>query len=90
MSSPFPFRIGYVLDYVCHFGSLPNGGATNSFSLTLSILLSMARWLVSSFFTNAFVRDHVWYPFTARSELNDCMFLSPIAFHLASSTRGHR
>ena len=22
MSSPFPFRIGYVLDYVCHFGSL--------------------------------------------------------------------
>ena len=31
-----------------------------SFSLTLSILLSIARWLVSSFFTNAFVRDHVW------------------------------
>ena len=34
-----------------------------SFSLTLSILLSIARWLVSSFFTNAFVRDHVWHPY---------------------------
>ena len=34
-----------------------------SFSLTLSILLSKARWLVSSFFTNAFVRDHVWRPY---------------------------
>ena len=30
-----------------------------SFSLTLSILLSIARWLVSSFFTDVFVRDHV-------------------------------
>ena len=29
MSSPFPFRIGYVLDYVCHPGSLPNGDVTN-------------------------------------------------------------
>ena len=28
LSSPFPFRIGYVLDYVCHSGSLPNGGVT--------------------------------------------------------------
>ena len=34
-----------------------------SFSLTLSIFLSIARWLVSSFFTNAFVRDHVWHPY---------------------------
>ena len=34
-----------------------------SFSLTLSILLFIARWLVSSFFTNAFVRDHVWHPY---------------------------
>ena len=34
-----------------------------SFGLTLSILLSIARWLVSSFFTNAFVRDHVWHPY---------------------------
>ena len=34
-----------------------------SFSLTLSILLSIAHWLVSSFFTNAFVRDHVWHPY---------------------------
>ena len=25
MSSPFPLRIGYVLDYVCHAGSLPKG-----------------------------------------------------------------
>ena len=30
VSSPFPFRIVYVLDYVCHSGSLPNGGVTNS------------------------------------------------------------
>ena len=34
-----------------------------SFSLILSIFLSVARWLVSSFFTNAFVRDHVWHPY---------------------------
>ena len=34
-----------------------------SFSLTLSIFLSMARWLVSCFFTNAFVRDHVCHPY---------------------------
>ena len=34
-----------------------------SSSMTLSILLSIARWLVSSFFTNAFVRDHVWHPY---------------------------
>ena len=34
-----------------------------SFSLTLSIFLSIARWLVSSLFTNAFVRDHVCHPY---------------------------
>ena len=34
-----------------------------SSSLTLSIIPSIARWLVSSFFTNAFVRDHVWHPY---------------------------
>ena len=34
-----------------------------SFSLTLSIFLSTARWLVSSFFTTAFVRDHVWHQY---------------------------
>ena len=34
-----------------------------SFSLTFSSFLYMARWLVSSFFSNAFVRDHVWHPF---------------------------
>ena len=34
-----------------------------SFSLTLSILLSIACWLASSFFTNAFVEDHVWHPY---------------------------
>ena len=34
-----------------------------SLTLTLSILLSIARWLVSSFFTNAFPRDHVWQPY---------------------------
>ena len=64
VSSPSPFRIGYVSNYVCHSGSLPNGGATDSvFSLTFSIFLSMAHWLVSSFFTNGFVRDHVWHPY---------------------------
>ena len=43
-----------------------------SFSLTLSILLSMARWLVPilffvflfvCLFSNAFVRDHVWHSY---------------------------
>ena len=33
-----------------------------SFSLTLSIFLSMARWLVTSFFPNTFATDHVWHP----------------------------
>ena len=62
MSSPFLFHIGYILDYVCHSGSLPNDGVTDSvFSLTLSIYLFMACWLVSSFLTNAFVRDYVWH-----------------------------
>ena len=32
-------------------------------SLTFSILLSIAHWLISSFFTNAFARDHVWHPY---------------------------
>ena len=30
VSSPFPFRIGYVLDYVCRSGSLSNDGGTDS------------------------------------------------------------
>ena len=30
VSSPFLFRVGYVLDYVCHPGSLPNDGVTDS------------------------------------------------------------
>ena len=30
VSSPFPCRIGCVLDNVCHSGSLPNGGVTNA------------------------------------------------------------
>ena len=34
-----------------------------SFSLPLSILLSISRWLVSSFFSNAFMTDHVWHPY---------------------------
>ena len=33
-----------------------------SFSLTFSIFVSIARWSVSSFFTNALVRDHIWHP----------------------------
>ena len=41
-----------------------------SFSLTFSIFLSMARWLVSSFFTNAFVRDHVWHPYAIAGKTN--------------------
>ena len=32
------------------------------FSLILSIFLSMSHWLVSSFFSNAFERDHLWHP----------------------------
>ena len=44
VSSLFPFHIGYALDYVCHCGSLPNDGVTDS-----SMFPSMARWLVSSF-----------------------------------------
>ena len=62
VSNPFPFCIGYVLDYVCHSGSLSNDDVTDSvFSLTFSIFLSMAQRLVSSFCTNAFVRHHVWH-----------------------------
>ena len=62
VSSPFPFRIGYVFDYVFHFGSLPDDGATNSvFWLNIEHLLSIAHRFVSSFFTKAFVRDHVWH-----------------------------
>ena len=34
-----------------------------SFSLTFSIFLSVAHWLVSSFFPNALLRDHVWHPY---------------------------
>ena len=34
-----------------------------TFSLTFSVFLSMASWLVSSFFTNAFVRHHVRHPY---------------------------
>ena len=30
MSSPFPFRTGYVSDYICLSGSLPIDGVTNS------------------------------------------------------------
>ena len=30
VSSAFPFRIGYILDYVCHSGSLPNDGVMDS------------------------------------------------------------
>ena len=33
-----------------------------SFSLTLIISVSMVCWLVSSLFTNALARDHVWHP----------------------------
>ena len=34
-----------------------------SFSLTFSIFLSVSRWLVATFFTNYFVRNHVWHPY---------------------------
>ena len=33
------------------------------FSLIFSIGLSLARWLVSNFFTNVFARDHAWHPY---------------------------
>ena len=55
VSSPFPFCFGYVLDYVTLVLCLMMVRIL-SFSSTLSIFLSMARWLVSSFFTNAFVK----------------------------------
>ena len=43
VSSPCPFCIGCVLDYVCH----PGDGATDSvFTLRFSIFPSMAHWLV--------------------------------------------
>ena len=48
-----------------------------SFSLTVSTFLSMACWLVSSFFTNAFVREHVWHPYgihLSRSQFRVCVF----------------
>ena len=46
VSSPYPFRIGYVLDYVCqcHSGSLPNGGVTNS-AHTKSCSLTCPPWV---------------------------------------------
>ena len=65
MFSPFPFCTGYVLDYVsvtlvlCLMMVLQ----ILSFSLTFSNFLSIARWLLSSFSTNALVRDHVWHPY---------------------------
>ena len=59
VSSPFLFHICYILDYVCHFGSLPNDSVTDSvFWPTFSIFLSMAHWLVSCFFATAFVREN--------------------------------
>ena len=58
VSSTFPFCAGYVFNYVCH--SLPNDCAmVLSFYLTCSIFLFMARRVISGFFTNAFVRDHI-------------------------------
>ena len=62
-SSPFPFHISYVLDYVTLVLCLMMVLRILSSSLTLSIFLSIARWLVSSFFTNGFVRDHAWHPY---------------------------
>ena len=63
MSSPFPFRTGYVLDYVTLVLCLMMELRILSFRLTLGILLSIARWIVSVFFTNVFERDHVWHPY---------------------------
>ena len=75
VSSPCPFCIGCVLDYVCHPGFLLNDGATDSvFTLRFSIFPSMAHWLVSSFFSNAFTRDYVWHRHVISSKthwLND-------------------
>ena len=34
-----------------------------SVTLTFSIFLSIARWLVSSFSTTAFMRGNVWHPY---------------------------
>ena len=63
-----------------------------SSSLILSNLLSIARWLVSSFFTNASVRDHVWHPYPYTKLLSDygdvtgatCCALDSMSAFLAS------
>ena len=61
MSSPFPFRTGYVLDNVCHSGSLPNDGVTDSvFLLDIKHVPFLGSLACFRFFPNAFVRDHVW------------------------------
>ena len=47
MPSPFPFRIGYVLDYVCLSGSLPNGGVTKSVFSLSSLTAAGKYWFYS-------------------------------------------
>ena len=53
--SSLPSRIGYIL-VLCLMIVL----RIPFFTLTI-IFLSIARWLASSFFINAFARDHVWH-----------------------------
>ena len=62
--SPFPFRFGHSGSFIIMV--LP----ILSYSLTLSIFLSMACWLVSCFFTNAFVRDHFEHPYVIAGKIH--------------------
>ena len=64
VSSPFPFRIGYALEYVCHYGSLPNDGvAVTVFYLDIKHSSFHDSLACLKFFTNSFVRDHVCHPY---------------------------
>ena len=59
--SPFPFHICDTLNYVRFVLCWMMMFQILSFSLTLSIFLSFACWLVSNFCTVALIRNHVWH-----------------------------
>ena len=43
VSSPFPFRICYILYYVCHSGSLPNDGVSDSDRIHAKITMEIFK-----------------------------------------------
>ena len=61
--SLFPFRISYAIDSVALVICLMVVLRILSFCVTFSIFLSTSHWLVSSFFTHAFVSDLVLHPY---------------------------